>query len=413
MAQLGARRHYAVPVLLKRGGVLETFYTDFYAKHSYASVIEKAVRAGWNKSQAQQMLSRRHGELPEDKVACFPAFAIWNALTKGTSKAQCYRRWLKANRRFGRLVCSRGLGTADTVYVFNGAGLEILEAARGQGLRCIVDQTDAPVSIEESLLSEEREAWPDWEVGGVQEAVWKSLAEREQAEWDLADVIVCGSTYVHNSVAAAAGPNDRCRVVPYGIAQSGAIASQTSTSSRPLRVLFAGTLCLRKGIQYLWQTAQHLDRLKFDIRTVGPSQLTQKAVARLSKTLQVTGTVPRSEMQRQYEWADVLVLPSVSEGSANVCYEALAAGVPVITTPHAGSVVRDQVDGFVVPIRDADSLANALERLAGDTELLRCMSESALSRAGEFSWDSYSARLMDAIRDGPRAAGVVSEVGPT
>jgi glycosyltransferase involved in cell wall biosynthesis len=102
-------------------------------------------------------------------------------------------------------------------------------------------------------------------------------------------------------------------------------------------------------------------------------------------------------MAGHYRWADVFVLPSVCEGSATVCYEALAAGLPVITTPHAGSVVRDGLDGYIVPIRDSGAIAQKLERLASDPELLTAMAANAAARAREFTIARYAERLLAVI----------------
>jgi glycosyltransferase involved in cell wall biosynthesis len=77
--------------------------------------------------------------------------------------------------------------------------------------------------------------------------------------------------------------------------------------------------------------------------------------------------------------------------------EALASGLPVITTPNAGSVMRDGVDGFVVPIRDAEALAEKIELLAKNPELLAWMSHNARERAQEFSWEKYGERLVETI----------------
>ena len=107
--------------------------------------------------------------------------------------------------------------------------------------------------------------------------------------------------------------------------------------------------------------------------------------------------MPRSEISEQYAWADVFLLPSLCEGSATVCYEALAAGLPVVTTPNAGSVVRDGVEGFTVPIRDSEAIVQKLERLAADRELLAEMSRNALERAREFTVERYGERLVRAV----------------
>ena len=401
VAQIGARRHYAIPVMLDRAGMLERLYTDFCAEDPCMRMLGALLPETLRPGAMKKVLARKVTGVPRKKIRCFPLFTLRRMFARrgDRSPADSYRQWLQANRQFNQLVIRAGFGEADTVYVFNGAGLEILEHAKALGLRTIVDQTDAPVAFEESLLSQEREKWPAWEHGTVDTTAWAPMAEREQAEWELAHTIVCGSSYVRDGIDAVAGPISRCGVVPYGFDNSAITVRKKSVSTEiSLRVLFVGTLCLRKGIQYLWQAARLLHGRRFDIRAVGPTRLTDYAMQQLRKSIELMGSVPRPTVQRQYAWADVLVLPSISEGSANVCYEALAHGVPVITTYNAGSVVRDGIEGFIVPICDAPSIAEALSKLASDHALLKNMSEAAVARAAAFRWEQYSRRLLSAIR---------------
>src|SRR6185503_19097558 len=95
---------------------------------------------------------------------------------------------------------------------------------------------------------------------------------------------------------------------------------------------------------------------RFEFRVAGnvTPRVAQQSICRPLKFL---GRVPRAGMVSEFARADVLVLPSLAEGSAEVTYEALACGVPVITTPEAGSVVRDGVEGRIVPSRDPEALA--------------------------------------------------------
>lgn len=114
--------------------------------------------------------------------------------------------------------------------------------------------------------------------------------------------------------------------------------------------------------------------------------------------MEVLGLIPRSEIPELLAWADVLVLPSICEGSALVTYEALASGVPVITTPNAGSPVIDGETGYIVPIRDSLAIAEKLERLAAAPELLKDMSAAARRYAEEhLSYEAYSKRLISAF----------------
>ena len=102
-------------------------------------------------------------------------------------------------------------------------------------------------------------------------------------------------------------------------------------------------------------------------------------------------------MAAEYEWADVFLLPSICEGSATAVYEALAAGLPVVCTENAGSVVRDGIDGFIVPIRDGTAIAKAITTLADNVGMRAAMSESAVARAADFTVDRYGKRLLSAL----------------
>jgi glycosyltransferase involved in cell wall biosynthesis len=102
-------------------------------------------------------------------------------------------------------------------------------------------------------------------------------------------------------------------------------------------------------------------------------------------------------MAEEFRTADVFVLPTISDSFALVHLEALACGVPVITTPNCGSVVRDGVDGFIVPIRDAKMLAERIEQILSDRSLREQMSQNAKERAAQFTWELYGERLLSAV----------------
>src|SRR5690606_41274150 len=97
------------------------------------------------------------------------------------------------------------------------------------------------------------------------------------------------------------------------------------------------------------------------------------------------------------DWADIFFLPSICEGSATVIYEARAAGLPVVTTPNAGSVVRDGVDGFVCAAGDVDALCDRISRLAADPDLVVWMGRNARARAAEVDVAAYGRRLWAAF----------------
>lgn len=92
---------------------------------------------------------------------------------------------------------------------------------------------------------------------------------------------------------------------------------------------------------------------------------------------------------------DVFVFPSLFEGFGLVLLEALAMGLPVITTAHTAGpdFIQEGVQGFIVPIRDSAAIAEKLECLHREPERLAEMSRQARLRAREYSWDSYEQTL--------------------
>jgi glycosyltransferase involved in cell wall biosynthesis len=98
---------------------------------------------------------------------------------------------------------------------------------------------------------------------------------------------------------------------------------------------------------------------------------------------------------------DVLVLPSLTEAFGLVITEALSCGLPVIVTPNSGGpeVISHGENGFIVPIRSSESIAEKLDLLHRDRDRLSAMSLSAFQRASECSWANYRARISQIIRD--------------
>ena len=273
-------------------------------------------------------------------------------------------------------IIAHGLRGCDAVYTTNSQGLELLVHARKRGMTTFSEQTIAPFAFERQLLVEEQNRFPGWEepMEPAQEAAEAFMA-RERKEWAQCDRILCGSDFVRDAIRSVGGPAERCAVVPYGFDLPGKrLETRNRKLGGPLRVLTIGTVCLRKGLPYVAQAAETL-RGQMTFRVVGPNRLLSAGLEKLRSVVEFIGAVPRTEVGAHFQWADVFLFPSLCEGSATVCYEALAAGLPVICTANTGSVlIRDGVEGFIVPVCDVTAIVARLRRLDGETGAcwLRC-----------------------------------------
>lgn len=399
VCQLGARMHYAVPRFLHEAGRLERFHTDLYSRRSWARWLE-ALPEPWRPAAVRRFIGRGT-ELPDRLVRSYQAFGLLyaarNARARDSAEASAIFLW--AGRAFGRRVVREGFGDASAVYTFNTAALEILAAARAQGLRTVLEQTIAPRAIEEELMRDEQARHRDWEPPLLKSDATAATAERESQEWDLADLIVCGSEFVRDGIRRCGGPVSRCVVVPYGVDAAVCPKPSEPRAGRPLRVLTVGHVALRKGAPYALAAAKAMQGVA-EFRWVGPVMLRDSAAAELSRYIDLGGAVPRSDVAAHYAWADVFFLPSICEGSATVTYEALSCGLPVVTTPSAGSPVRDGVDGFVVEDRDTNAMIARLQQLQDAPALLMRLGQGAVSGAGELTLASYKRRLLPLLLGG-------------
>ena len=130
----------------------------------------------------------------------------------------------------------------------------------------------------------------------------------------------------------------------------------------------------------------------------GPLEISGAAAASAPANVRFVGRVTRDGTDTCYRQADLFVLPTVSDGFAITQVEAMARGLPVITTPNCGQVVTPGVDGLLVPAGDALALAEAIARLDADRPLLREMSKQALVKSRTFRLPRQAAQIQNALR---------------
>ena len=403
VAQLGARMHYAVPEVIHEAGMLGKFFTDISALHNGLPLLN-CLPAHFRPHRLNRLMSRRPMGLPHGLVRAFPLLGMEYQQRQAAARTadEMIRVYIWMGRKFAESVLKNAGDRWDAAYVFNSAGLGILEACRSRGKFGVMEQCSVPRLKELGWLQAAAAQNPEWGVRQDVSAESQEYAAIEKKEWAAASRIICPSDFVRSALIAEGVEVSKIFVVPYGVnvpAQQSEVGIQkTELKNRPLRVLVAGKVCLQKGSQAVCEAAQLL-KGKAQIRMVGSLHgLPEPVLNYLKKHVEVLGPVPRPTMANQDGWADVFLLPSLCEGSATVTYEAMAHGLPVICTPNTGSVVRDGVDGFMVPVRDAVAIATRLEQLAADSAMLEFLSANARQRAGEYTVAAYGRRLMEAIQ---------------
>jgi glycosyltransferase involved in cell wall biosynthesis len=175
----------------------------------------------------------------------------------------------------------------------------------------------------------------------------------------------------------------------------------------PLRVLFLGNVSLQKGVHYLLEAAHALGKAAVSVSLVGGVSPDGKEVLlRLSRAGEWKGSVPREKLRHVFAEHDVLVLPSVQDGFGAVICEAMAAGLPVIATENTGApdVIRNGVDGLIVPACSAPALRDALETLVMDRQRCTAMGEAGAEAMARLrTWDQFADDMLSRYANAARA----------
>ena len=235
---------------------------------------------------------------------------------------------------------------------------------------------------------------PDWSLPP------RWVEPRLDAECTLADRILVGSSFARDSFISQGIPSEKLTVIPYGAnIDRFRPAEDVANDSNAFRLLFVGQLSQRKGISYLLRAYEKFQGPGTRLTLVGSIYADDQPLKPYSGLFQHVPHIPQTELVQQYQRADVFVFPSLLEGLGLVVLEAMASGLPVITTPNGpGDIVRDGVDGFVVPIRDPEAIVEKLEYLRANPDRRREMGINARQRAQEFSWTAYRQRGVEALR---------------
>lgn len=388
--QTGARRNYAVPSILQQAGMLEAFYTDLCASAGLGALLDRVTPQSLRRGAMGRMLNRKVPPNLAGKIETFdwPTISfLMRRQVAGDDLWEQYQALAKFHEDFSRAMIGKELGHATHVFSMHSEGSGFLKFARGQGLRIVVEVYTSP--SRNRIIQAEKQKFSD-----IESPLPAQIVEADHATFrevcDVADVFIAPSSFVEKGLIEFGVDKDRCRAVPYAVGDSWFKIESNPTRGR---ILFVGAAVLGKGIHILGQAAQKLCGRHYEFRVAG--NVTDKIRAHeTTRELDFLGRVARLEIQREYAGADIFVLPSLAEGSAEVTYEALAAGVPVITTEATGSVIRDGIEGFIVPERDAETLAARIEELVENRELRHRMAAAARERAKEYTWDKYAERLV-------------------
>ncbi|HEV2399478.1 MAG TPA: glycosyltransferase family 4 protein [Candidatus Sulfotelmatobacter sp.] len=224
----------------------------------------------------------------------------------------------------------------------------------------------------------------------------RMLIRRIEREYEICDRIIVPSRIARSSLAEF-GLGDKALVVAPGVDTELFFPRPTPKDDSMFRACFVGRIELAKGAGYLLQAWKRLALTNAELLLVGEVKPEMNSLLQRygDSSVRMTGTVPPTRLAGLYRESDVFVFPSVNEGLAQVLLEAMSSGLPIVASDYSGAddLISDGQEGFIVPVRNVDRLAEAISWCYRNREAMRAMGRAARARIeAQFTLEHYNQR---------------------
>lgn len=386
-----------VALSLHEAGWLGLFFTSG-ADH-FQDPTGRLLRAAAGQAGFSKKMSRRRIEtVPKDMVR---SVWLWEAarLTAARLAGPVAEDWLweKGERSFDRR-CAALMRSAeyDAFFGVEFGCIRTLEVCRAANKPSVAAFVSPHHSFRSRWVDAEYAKFPEL-MTPQRKTFLRRRAARDallDAEAGLAGFIHTNSALTTRSLVEAGFPAAKMIEAPLG--SPPAAQTPSTPPPGPVRFLCAGLVSVHKGAHYLLEAWDRAGGVRgAELHFYGRCDLPERYLRRFASKVVFHGSVSPSEIVEAYRSASFLVFPTLCDGAGMVVMEAMAQGLPVITTPNAGAheFVREGENGFLVPPADAAALADVLARCASEGNSRPDRRRAAWETARNWTWGHYRRTL--------------------
>jgi len=234
---------------------------------------------------------------------------------------------------------------------------------------------------------------------------YSTVAELEKLEYEGARTIIANSEIVKNNIRQCYDvEKERITVIPNGVLPEECNFDRSFNELSGMKiVIFPSSIHVMKGFRYLVEAMVNVrkefpDTVLFVCGRIHPFEydIFEPLIKRMRKKsgLVLLGFLPREKLFKYFHLADVCCIPLIFGTMSNAILEAVAHGLPIVTTKHSGFPEIDKV-GIKVPPKDSKTIADAIIGLLSDQELRRKKSDSARKVIEKYYWNNLAEEFKD------------------
>ena len=398
MMQDGSRRAYALPIALHKAGALQVMYTDWYDRPGSLDNLLATLVSPFMSHAVSKLRTRKSDDLVGAPICSWPITTLRNRrLSKiYDSEAEFF---LEVAQRDRALINKHNFHNANMLLgCIRNLHPGLIADAHDKGIITVGDQIIAPAAEEIEQAKRQTQRWPDWQPDVIEKNV-RAFVDFEEQSWANLDHILSMSEYVKQSLIKHGVDESRITLLPYPMDMSAYNPPDRATRpmDRPIRVGFVGAINLRKGAPEFLETAKRFDKRQAEFVMVGANHLNPDKLAAYQDHVTFTGKLPLTKVREKLGEFDIFFFPTTCEGSAGSVLEAMAMGLPIVTTLNAGSQVRDGKEGLIVSCGDMDGYHEAINKLIAEPNTRLAMGNAARKRAMTFDMTWYQDALVSTL----------------
>jgi glycosyltransferase involved in cell wall biosynthesis len=380
---------------LEERGWLQTMAIDYYCDLSGRRFrwIPEGRTKKFLRKRYYAPLNSRHV-----RTHLWPSVITKVATTRARS-AQTRIRWVFwHNAQFDRWVASHLRNFGNLAFGYESASLHTFRRASELGLPRILYQPIACAEQATMLLEEERQRFPA--LADTLRYNWFPEHELEgrKEERQLADAVLCASAFTRQSLIDSGVDPEKIFVEPYGVDQT--VFAPSREKFPNFSVIWASSFTQTKGIGYLLEALVRRPVPGIELVLAGYPYGTDAAALYEGRVrMRRLGHISRQELGDVMGRCHAHVFPTIVEGFGRNIIEAMASGLPVITTPNCAGpdLIEDGVTGFITPIRDVDAIGEKLAWIHDHPQEAIEMGERARKRVSSMNLADYRRRFADRI----------------
>ncbi len=391
---------------LEEAGILEGFYTPFV--DSYSSRLGRRLRKFIGKRMPflDKILKKRRIEKIPAKVIFKDPF---REILRFTAAKFCRNKrisdffWEKGEHYLDRQ--SAKLVKREEFNLFAGIEhgcLAALTEAKKTGKKTVLFFLSPHHSFFKKWVITEYDKFPKLMDAETKELIKLSAARdrRRDKEARLADIICTNSKLVTTSLIEAGFSEKKIITVPLGAPQPNFQNKQIARPKKTFRFIYAGSFSVHKGAHYLLKAWDSLGNTDARLYIYGQNLIPKRLLARNKKNIYFHEPVNQKYLFANFKKSDVLVFPALCDGFGMVAFEAMAQGLPVITTKNAGvsQFIQDGRNGLLVPPADSQALANKMLWCMDNPGKVYQMRKEALKTAKSRGWEGFQKDFMKKLK---------------